>query len=72
MAQEKLLSPVTGVVWKRVAAAGDVLESGAAVLLLESMKMEIPVCMPRSGKLLRIAVNEEDGVNEGQVLAEFE
>jgi len=69
---DKLRSPVTSVVWQLGAAEGTALASDATVLMLESMKMEIPVTMPRAGRLLRLLVKEGDSVTEGQPLAEFE
>ncbi len=72
MASEKLHSPVTGMVWKIVAEVGQVLEEGADVLILESMKMEIPVSMPRPGRLAALRVKEGDAVAEGQPLADLE
>jgi acetyl-CoA carboxylase biotin carboxyl carrier protein len=41
-------------------------------MILESMKMEIPVISPKAGKVTRIHVKEGDAVQEGQVLAEVE
>lgn len=72
MAQEKILSPVTGGVWQLTATVGSTLAADDTVLLLESMKMEIPVTMPRAGRLLSLKVKEGDAVSEGQVLAEIE
>ena len=65
-------SPVTGVVWKLVAKPGDTLAEGDTVLLVESMKMEIPVEMPAAGKLTSIRVAENTAIKQGQVLAEYE
>ncbi len=72
MSREVLKSPVTGVVWKATAQPGAALEEGAAVLLIESMKMEIPVEMPRAGRLAELLVKEGDSVSEGQAVAEIE
>jgi len=69
---EKIPSPVTGVVWKIECVVGDVLDADATVLILESMKMEIPVSAPRAGKLAALRVKEGDTVAEGQTLAELE
>ena len=65
-------SPVTGVVWKLVAKAGDTLAAGDTVMLLESMKMEIPVEMPADGRVTAIRVAENASVKQGQLLAEYE
>lgn len=72
MASEAVPSPVTGLVWKRMAAVGEQLAEGDTILLIESMKMEIPVSMPRDGRLTAILVQEEDSVAEGQAVAEIE
>lgn len=69
---EKLRSPVTGVVARLTASAGATLDAEATVLVLESMKMEIPLTMPRAGRLARLLVKEGDEVSEGQLLAEYE
>lgn len=63
---------VTGKVWKLEAAAGASLAAGEVVMILESMKMEIPVEAPKAGKLASLAVAEGDSVKEGQVLAVLE
>ena len=46
MAEIQLESPVTGVVWKIVAAPGSVVTAGDTILIMESMKMEIPIESP--------------------------
>lgn len=63
---------VTGKVWKLEAAAGASLAAGDVVMILESMKMEIPVEAPKAGKLGTLTVAEGDSVKEGQVLAKLE
>jgi len=63
---------VTGKVWKLEAAAGAHVAAGDVVMILESMKMEIPVEAPRAGRLAAISVAEGDSVKEGQVLATLE
>ena len=64
-----LESIVTGKVWKIEKAVGDAVAAGESVMILESMKMEIPIESPVSGVLQSIAVAEGESVNEGQVLA---
>jgi acetyl-CoA carboxylase biotin carboxyl carrier protein len=68
----KIKSPVTGMVWKILATAGQTLDEGADLVVLESMKMEIPVTMPRAGRVLGISVKEGQAIAEGQTLAEIE
>jgi len=63
---------VTGSVWKIVAAVGATLEAGGVIMILESMKMEIPVLAEDGGTLLEITVAEGDAVREGQVVAVLE
>ena len=62
---------LVGNVWKVVAALGDKVEEDDILVILESMKMEIPVLAPRAGRL-EIRVKETDVVKEGQVLAVLE
>ncbi|RZI93783.1 MAG: acetyl-CoA carboxylase biotin carboxyl carrier protein subunit [Variovorax sp.] len=64
-----LESIVTGKVWKIEKAVGDAVAAGESVMILESMKMEIPIESPVAGVLQSIAVAEGESVNEGQVLA---
>ncbi len=64
-----LESIVTGKVWKIEKAVGDAVAAGESVMILESMKMEIPIESPIAGVLKSIAVAEGESVNEGQVLA---
>lgn len=63
---------VTGKVWKLEADIGASLAPGDSVMILESMKMEIPVEAPKAGKLTSLTVAEGDSVKEGQVLARME
>jgi acetyl-CoA carboxylase biotin carboxyl carrier protein len=68
----KIEAEVGGTIWKLVATPGDKIEADAPILLVESMKMEIPVVAPRDGVLARILVAEGDLVAEGQIVAELE
>ncbi|RYF32342.1 MAG: biotin/lipoyl-binding protein [Comamonadaceae bacterium] len=63
-----LESIVTGKVWKIEKAVGDAVAVGESVMILESMKMEIPIESPVAGVVKSIAVAEGESVNEGQVL----
>lgn len=60
---------IAGNVWKIEKAVGDRLAEEEVILILESMKMEIPVESPCSGRLSEIRVSEGDSVEEGAVLA---
>jgi acetyl-CoA carboxylase biotin carboxyl carrier protein len=56
-------------VWKVVAAAGDTVAEGDTLVILESMKMEIPVVAETDGTVSRLVVNEGDVVQEGDLIA---
>jgi len=56
-------------VWKVVVAEGDTVEDGATLVILESMKMEIPVIAERAGTISALHVSEGDVVQEGDVIA---
>jgi biotin carboxyl carrier protein len=56
-------------VWKVVAAEGDTVADGDTLVILESMKMEIPVLAEGSGTLTKLAVAEGDVVQEGDLIA---
>jgi acetyl-CoA carboxylase biotin carboxyl carrier protein len=51
---------------------GELLEQGDVVLIMESMKMEMPVCAPYKARLVKLLVSEGDPVDEGQPLAVLE
>jgi acetyl-CoA carboxylase biotin carboxyl carrier protein len=59
-------------VWKVVAAPGDNVDDGDTLVILESMKMEIPVLAESAGVVAEIAVNEGDVVQEGDLIARVE
>ena len=63
---------ITGNVWKIEKAVGDQVEEEDVILIIESMKMEIPVEAPCAGTIVRIAVAEGDSVEEGMILAVIE
>jgi len=56
-------------VWKVVKATGETVEEGDTLVILESMKMEIPVVAESDGVLRELAVNEGDVVQEGDLIA---
>jgi acetyl-CoA carboxylase biotin carboxyl carrier protein len=60
---------ITGNVWKIEKAVGDAVDEGETLIILESMKMEIPVEAPCAGTLAEIRVAEGQSVEEGAVLA---
>jgi len=59
-------------VWKVVAAAGDSVDDGDTLVILESMKMEIPVLAESAGVVAEMAVAEGDVVQEGDLIARVE
>ncbi len=59
-------------VWKVVVAAGDEVAEGDPLVILESMKMEIPVESPVSGTVREVRVGEGGVVQEGDVIAVIE
>ncbi|MCH7707550.1 MAG: biotin/lipoyl-binding carrier protein [Myxococcales bacterium] len=63
---------IAGNVWKIEKAVGDDLAEEDVILIIESMKMEIPVEAPCSGRLSEIRVAEGDSIEEGSVLAVIE
>lgn len=69
MAINRIESLVTGTVWKLERQTGDVLAQGETILIIESMKMEIPIDAPAAGILRELLVAEGESVSEGQVLA---
>jgi len=72
MARIEVTAEVTGNVWKIEAAVGDTVAVDDVIMILESMKMEIPVEAPAAGTLAEILVKEEDPVDEDQVVAIIE
>jgi acetyl-CoA carboxylase biotin carboxyl carrier protein len=59
---------ITGTVWKIEVAVGDTVEEGDTVLILESMKMEMPVEAEDEGTVKEILVEEGQPVSEGDTL----
>jgi acetyl-CoA carboxylase biotin carboxyl carrier protein len=72
MARREVKSEITGSVWKILKQPGEDVQEEDALMILESMKMEIPVLAEARGKVLEIRVAENDSVNEGQLLAVLE
>ena len=72
MTTEIIYSEITGTVWKIQSKLGDLLEHDASIMILESMKMEIPVLVSNGGRLVKLFVAEGEFVKERQELAEIE
>jgi len=65
----KIKSEVSGSVWKVEAAVGQTVAEGDTLVIVESMKMEIPVTAPRAGTVADICVAEGDAVTDDQLIA---
>ncbi|HBP29123.1 MAG TPA: acetyl-CoA carboxylase biotin carboxyl carrier protein subunit [Advenella kashmirensis] len=63
-----VLSEVTGTVWKVVVNDGDTVQEGQTLVIVESMKMEIPVEAPADGQAT-VLVREGSAVEEGMIVA---
>jgi acetyl-CoA carboxylase biotin carboxyl carrier protein len=63
---------ITGNVWKILAKPGQKVEEDEAIVMLESMKMEIPVSAPEPGTVKEILVSEGEVVTEGSVVSRLE
>ncbi len=63
---------ITGTVWKIEKKVGDAVAAGDVLVILESMKMEMPVEAPSAGKVKEIRCKEAQPVQEGQVLVVLE
>ena len=72
MTTQTIRSEITGTVWKIVVKPGEALEADDTIMILESMKMEIPVVAPEAGRVVKILVAEGAPVREGQEVAVFE
>ncbi len=72
MAILELKTDITGSVWKVVKAVGDRVVEDEALMIMESMKMEIPVISPEAGVVREILVREGDTVGDGAVVARVE
>jgi acetyl-CoA carboxylase biotin carboxyl carrier protein len=63
---------ITGTVWKIEKQVGDRVAEGESVVILESMKMEMPVESPQSGRVAEVRCSEGQAVEEGAILAVVE
>ena len=69
MARVEVESEVTGKVWKVEVGVGDRVAAGDILVILESMKMEIPVESPQAGTVAEMRVSADEPVQEDQVVA---
>lgn len=69
---DEVRANITGVVFQVVAKVGDRVAAGDPIVILESMKMEIPLEAPREGIVRSLYVREGQTVQEGDLVAEVE
>ncbi|MCZ4586740.1 acetyl-CoA carboxylase biotin carboxyl carrier protein subunit [Rhodococcus sp. ACS1] len=69
---ETIESDMGANVWKILVAPGDRVEEEATLMILEAMKMEIPILAEDAGTIVAVHVAEGDSVASGQPLVEFE
>ncbi|MBV6274321.1 acetyl-CoA carboxylase biotin carboxyl carrier protein subunit [Alcaligenaceae bacterium CGII-47] len=72
MARTEIGSPVTGTVWKIERSVGDKVEEGDVIMILESMKMEIPLEASNAGTIAELTVEPGVSVDEDQILCVIE
>jgi acetyl-CoA carboxylase biotin carboxyl carrier protein len=72
VARKEIRSEITGSLWKILKQPGDTVGEDDELMVLESMKMEIPVLAEVSGTLVEIRAKEGEPVAEGQVVAVIE
>jgi len=65
----ELKADITGSIWKILKSAGDDVAEDEAVMIMESMKMEIPVSSPEAGVIKEILVREGQIVTDGAIVA---
>ncbi len=68
---EEVRAEMVANVWKVLVAEGDTVVDGDTLVILESMKMEIPVIVEVDGKVAVLAVSEGQVVQEGDLIAEI-
>lgn len=68
----KVEAGMAGNVWKVLVKEGDQVEEGQEVVILESMKMEIPVSVEEGGTIAKVYVQEGDFVNDSDTIVDVE
>ncbi len=68
----EIVASMAGNVWKVLVKVGDQVEEGQDVVILESMKMEIPIAAESGGTVKELKVNEGEFVNEGDIIVKVE
>ncbi|WP_232698367.1 acetyl-CoA carboxylase biotin carboxyl carrier protein subunit [Brevibacillus daliensis] len=69
---KQVRATMAGTILRLLVDTGNEIESGADVIVLESMKMEVPMATESAGKVTSVKVQIGDFVNEGDVLVELE
>jgi acetyl-CoA carboxylase biotin carboxyl carrier protein len=69
---ERVEAPVTGSVWKVDCSVGDEVGEGQTLVILESMKMEIPVEAEAPGRVSEVTCSPGEAITEGSVLVVLE
>ena len=69
---EEIRAEMVANVWKVVVSAGDSVQAGDPLVILESMKMEIPIEAPEAGTVKEVAVQEGGVVQDGDLIAVVE
>jgi acetyl-CoA carboxylase biotin carboxyl carrier protein len=69
MTETKVFAEIGASVWKISAPAGTAVDEDEPIVILESMKMEIPVMAPHAGTVVEVLVSEGQQVEEGQAIA---
>jgi acetyl-CoA carboxylase biotin carboxyl carrier protein len=64
-----ITSDITGLVWQVLKQPGDLVEVDEPVMIVESMKMEIPVLAPHAGRIVELLAGKDDAVKEGETVA---
>lgn len=70
--RQNLLAPMPGKVVRVILAAGDPVESGQGVVIVEAMKMQNEIKSPKSGRVIEVRIAEGATVNANQILAVIE
>lgn len=68
----EIVASMAGNVWKVLVAEGEEVKAGQDVVILESMKMEIPIAAEEDGIVTRVHIQEGDFVNDADVLVELD
>ncbi|MDR2340208.1 MAG: biotin/lipoyl-binding carrier protein [Deltaproteobacteria bacterium] len=64
-----ILAPMSGNIWKIIVKEGDLVKADDELIIMEAMKMEIPVAAPSDGTIKTLNVKEGDAVEADAVLA---